>query len=188
MAALFRIRLKIYLICILVLTTAPKHVNASDAVAKDEQWGMAVNVHDMNGCQANIDIDQQKFSAQLPEMIESGLFNKRLDPEAGNSAFHYLANIFSVELFKEIIPKVMRSVKNESCHFSYSYISTDQYGNDDKKPMFSFDFSQSTYQKINWDRFDPDNVRTVSKQFSVSPEFNELVQQESFSVLIMLKN
>jgi len=163
-------------------------VYSANAEPKDEYWGVDINISTKNGCNTDIKIDQPTFVSKVPDMIDAGIFNSRLDPNAGLGAFHYLANLFAVYEFNQTIQEVMESVKDSKCRFSYYYITTDEYGNDKMEPMFSFDFDRETYKKIKWNRFDPNNIRLISKNFTVSQNFNTLVQQENISVLLMMRH
>jgi len=188
MTQLFRALLNGYVLFFSILIGFFYPFSAAYAEPKDEYWGINININTKNGCNTDIKIDQPTFVSKIPVMIEDGIFNSRLDPNAGLSAFHYLANLFAVDYFNQTIQQVMESVKSSKCRFSYYYITTDEYGNDEKKPMFAFDFDRETYKKIKWNRFDPNNIRRISKNFTVSEDFNALVQQESIAVLLMLRN
>ncbi|QOF94198.1 hypothetical protein IFJ82_09560 [Novacetimonas hansenii] len=153
-------------------------------------WGVSSTVSVQNGiCTINTRIDQPTFSAHVQDMVDKGIFSKRVSPTMGNTAPHYLMNIFEAE----VAPSMVKALFDEEgspgkCHFVWGYVNPDDYGNDKYFKMEDFYFLKSTYQKVNWDRFNINNLLKIANNFNSDPSFSSLVNQETFGAVMSLKD
>ncbi|BCZ76067.1 hypothetical protein [Komagataeibacter phage phiKX1] len=152
-------------------------------------WGFSATVSNANGvCSVNAKIDQPTFAGQVQDMIDKGIFSKKVSPTMGNSAPHYLMDVFEIE----VAPVIVKSLFDESgspdkCHFSWWYVNPDDYGNDKYYKIEDFYFLKSTYQKINWERFNVTNLHKVATNFNPDPNFTSIVNQESIVATMSFK-
>ncbi|MFT9361235.1 hypothetical protein [Acetobacter okinawensis] len=157
--------------------------------SKFSEWGVKVIVSNDGGkCVVSTTVDMPSFSANVQDMVDSGIFSKKVSPTMGNTAPHYLLNTFEAEAAPGIVQLLFDQTGSpENCHFDWSYVNPDEYGNDKKYKMVSFDFKKSIYQKINWPRFNINNLMKVAQNFRVDATYSSDVANENLSALVSLK-
>lgn len=153
-------------------------------------WGISSTVANQNGmCMVNAKIDQPTFAAHVQDMVDKGVFSKRVSSTMGNTAPHYLMNIFEAEVAPSMVKRLFDEAGSpDKCHFVWGYINPDDYGNDKYFKMEDFYFLKSTYQKVNWDRFNINNLIKISDNFNPDPTFSGLVNEETLGAAMSLKD
>lgn len=153
-------------------------------------WGLSSTVSNQNGvCTVNAKIDQPTFAAHVQDMVDKDVFSKRVSPTMGNTAPHYLMNVFEAEVAPSMVKILFDETGSpEKCHFVWGYVNPDDYGNDKYFKMEDFYFLKSTYQKVNWERFNINNLTKIANNFNPDPAFSSLVNQETLSAAMSLKD
>ena len=106
----------------------------------------------------------------------------------GNTAPHYLLNILEVVTAPLVV--VLTFSKNnavKTCHFQYKYINPDIYGNDKVYNMVSFDMTRAVVDKVNWPRFNGNNLMKIANNFYADPVYSKQVQDESIAAVLALR-
>ena len=65
--------------------------------------------------------------------------------------------------------------KTPSCRFTYNISYSDEYGNPKTDLLFSYNFTDTIYHKINWDNFSPANLPKVSSNYSSSQLYQAMM-------------
>lgn len=164
------------------------HAQTADT-PKLTQWGVKLAEVVTPTCSTTVTIDQPTFAANVQDMVDSDIFSKKVSPTLGNVAPHYLMNVFEAETAPYIVRSLfMRNPDVNTCHFVFQYVNPDDYGNDVTHRMLSFDFTRVIFQKVNWDRFNIDNLRKISPNFKGDPGFAALLKDESIAAMMDLKS
>lgn len=61
-----------------------------------------------------------------------------------------------------------RTQKTDKCAFVAYFLVPDDYGQQQKIPLFAFGFDRALYNKINWDNFDDSNLSKVAHGYKLS--------------------
>lgn len=152
-------------------------------------WGVTFSENTAPNCAVTTSIDQPTFAAHVQDMVDADIFSKKVSPTLGNVAPHYLMNIFEAETAPYIVKGFFdRNPTIDQCTFVFQYVNPDDYGNNATYPMVSFDFTRALYQKVNWPRFNEDNLRKIAPNFKGDAHFGALLNDETFPALMMLKS
>ena len=54
-------------------------------------------------------------------------------------------------------------------------LAPDLYGNPGKEYCYSFDFDRELYQRINWERFQAENIKHIAPNFTTSEACQNLI-------------
>ena len=154
-----------------------------------EAWGVKAEIGYIKAkCNAAVSVDMPTFTANVQDMVDKGIFSKKVSPTMGNLAPHYLLNIFEAEVAPTVVKSVFDQIGSpETCHFTWSYVNPDEYGNDRSFKMVDFDFLKKTYEKINWPRFNIDNLRKLAINFHGDPQYSADLKSEEINVIMGLK-
>ena len=85
-------------------------------------------------------------------------------------------NMISMGFIFQMLPVATKEVYDNNkgadhCVFTQSLSVVDDYGNDKKILMFSYNFTRALYNKINWDHFPAQNMVKVGPEFHFNPRF-----------------
>jgi hypothetical protein len=61
-----------------------------------------------------------------------------------------------------------RTQKTDKCSFVAYFLVPDDYGHQQKIPLFAFGFNRALYNRINWDNFDNTNLSKVAHGYKLS--------------------
>jgi hypothetical protein len=61
-----------------------------------------------------------------------------------------------------------RTQKTDKCAFVAYFLVPDDYGHQQKIPLFAFGFDRALYNRINWDNFDNTNLSKVAHGYKLS--------------------
>jgi hypothetical protein len=61
-----------------------------------------------------------------------------------------------------------RTQKTDKCSFVAYFLVPDDYGHQQKIPLFAFGFDRALYNRINWDNFDNTNLSKVAHGYKLS--------------------
>lgn len=152
------------------------------------KWGMKGDVTTSPRCLVTITIDQPTFSTHIPDMVQAHIFSDRVGPEMANSAPHYLLNALEAVTAPTVVEGTFTKYPEiKSCHFQYKYINPDIYGNDKEYDMVSFEITRSIVEKVNWRRFNANNLMKITNNFRADPDYSKQVQQEALAAMMTLR-
>lgn len=130
-------------------------------------------------CIVTVDFDQNKILESAPLLQKLGILNDeftisdlRSKPVRTTLAFAMLISSISTKSAYDDDKDI------DKCNFIYSMIFQDEYGNDDRAMMFSYEFNRSTYNRVNWDKFQSVNIIKVSKGFKFNSEIAAKAEKE----------
>lgn len=149
-------------------------VSSSFAQAKSSfnslQNSAAVGItHQFSGKNLSILIDQQKMLRTIPKLQKAKVIN----PNLSKTEIDFYQSLFPATVS---ILYVSALVKNtylthsdiDQIHVDAYLLTVDLYGNNEKSLCYSFDFDRSLYQKINWKKFQADNLKHIALNFKTS--------------------
>jgi hypothetical protein len=132
-----------------------------------------------SSCSVELRLNQKTFIENLDEPKQIGLMNREISQTMINSKPNFLSMAFAVEMLPVATKEIYDENKNvDRCEFSQSLSSTDDYGNEKKILMLTYEFTRALYRKINWDNFQAQGMMKVAPKFHLNPEFGgDLVKE-----------
>lgn len=121
--------------------------------------------------QVEILIDEQKALKAIPAMQAMGAMN----PDISQTDINLNEELYTGEIgafnAPAIIAYIYKKTNANNLLFKIYLIAADDYGNNQKHLIYSFNFFRSLYNKINWDNFGPENLIKVAPNFKTSSWF-----------------
>jgi hypothetical protein len=119
------------------------------------------------------------YLSSIPMLKKVGILNPDITQTYINMKPRLLESAFVLEM----APNVVRSVFDEdarvtACQSRQILSDVDDYGNDRKRLMFSYEFDSATYKKVNWDKFDPRKFRNIASGFKFEIWFMQETSEE----------
>jgi hypothetical protein len=159
----------------------PDVSNPVDVNAVFGRYGFSITPHATgSSCSVTMTLAEKTFVDSIPELKQIGLLNNELTQTAINSKPNMISMAFVIEMLPVATREVYDSNKNvDICEFSQSLLAVDDYGNDKKIPMLTYEFSRSLYKKVNWDKFQAQNLMKIAPKFHSAPEFAQVLLKEA---------
>ena len=108
-----------------------------------------------------------------------GMLNPDITQTKINSEPNMLSMAFALQMLPVATKEVYESNKEvDRCEFSQSLSSIDDYGNDKKITMLTYQFTRALYKKINWDNIQAQSMMKIAPKFHMSPEFGIILMKE----------
>jgi hypothetical protein len=129
----------------------PDVSNPVDVNAVFGRYGFSITPHVTgSSCSVTMTLAEKTFVDSIPELKQIGLLNNELTQTAINSKPNMISMAFVIETLPVATREVYDSNKNvDICEFSQSLLAVDDYGNDKKIPMLTYEFSSlSTRRSI----------------------------------------
>lgn len=136
-------------------------------------FGYSASLNTTNGCRVTMKLDEDTFVKAVPDITAAKLLNPEVVTQTMvNTQPTVVSLIFAMEMASSVIKQTyIANLKVSRCEFEQKLIETDDYGHDQIKQMFTFNFSRILNDKINWDKFDNTKLSKISPQF----RFNDLI-------------
>ena len=120
-------------------------------------------------------IDQEKLLKNSHKLQKSGILDPNLTKTEINIFQPVLAASISISYVANIVKtSYMTDAKVDKIHVDAYLFSPDLYGHHEKKFCYSFDFNRTLYQKINWEKFQGDNLKQIAPDFKTSQVCHDL--------------
>ena len=132
-----------------------------------------------NQDQVIITIDQEKYISAIPTLQGIGAINRDITQTQINTSPMHLISFAILFFGTAIVPEVYKAhTTSDKVHFSEVLVYDDDYGNEQKKEIASFDFTRELFKKINWNSFRETNLPKISGNFKVTPFFQSKFMDE----------
>jgi hypothetical protein len=119
--------------------------------------------------QTVITLDRNAVIASLREREEAGLLNPVFTAEYINTHKNSLAIVTGIVHSAMEVDDAYRNTTIDQSRVRVVMVLADDYGHQQKIPLFSFGFSRALYNKIDWEHFDPANIPKVALNCQYSP-------------------
>lgn len=137
------------------------------------------------GIRASISVDASACNIALaisdPQALATAIQKSRhgSQADADDRQIFRTAMMF---LRTEVAARAVRAVYAaypvaDACVFSATAFTADVYGRDVPQPLIRFGFDRTTYDKIVWDRFNPDNMIKIVSTFSYGSYAQERLRE-----------
>ena len=131
----------------------------------------------------NVKVTQTIHEEKLTEIVKwlqgVGIMNPDITQTGINLTPISLCSVVSTNIATTTLMEVYKNdQKIDALHFVAKMSRPDEYGNDQVNELFSFDFTRSTFNKVNWDKMQPVNLPKVAKNFHYSQWLNRSMRQE----------
>jgi hypothetical protein len=132
-----------------------------------------------SSCKIVTDADQAEIVKAVPVLQKLDLLNQDMSKnelmrKPTKTTFAMALQMASIQI--KTLYETNSSV--DKCFFVHNILSQDDYGNNRKDVMFSYQFDRATYSKINWDKFKSQSLVKVAKNFNLNPEVMARVNDE----------
>ena len=124
-------------------------------------------------------IDKQKFLQEVPNLQKFGTLNPDLNQTYINTKPTTLTIVFTTMLAAGVTKETFENNPSVNfCSFFMNVKEADVYGHKMEKKILSYAFDRATFEKINWDQFEPKNMMKVAQKFSFTAEMIRRVEIE----------
>jgi hypothetical protein len=140
------------------------------------------------GCVVNMVLNRDQFLRSLPILLQGGVLNHRLDPQAAQSQILSIAIAFSLQAAAVTAHEVMSMpTAPGSCHFHQSMGLPAANGQMQIVTLFDFDLDRNTDQSGPWMRLltagftahDAEGFIAAAGNFNLGPGVIQRIQQEN---------
>ena len=131
-----------------------------------------------------INADQSNYMDALPGLLKAGLLNPNYVTENRiRLAPTQLTTGFMLTTIPSFIQDTYRDdPRVDSCLFSVNVIDSDDYGNEQKTMFVKFSFNRKLFERINWAKFQAENIVKVAPGFSFNPALVAKISGENQAV------
>lgn len=127
----------------------------------------------LNKNQVEIDIDRDKVLSSIPELQASGAINPELTQTGINLNKDLISTSVSIFFTCAIVPEIYKNTNLDEVHFRAYLMSPDDYGNNKKHLIYSFNFNRKLNEKINWDNMTANSFMKVAPGFRFSEWYDQ---------------
>lgn len=130
-------------------------------------------------CDVEIILDMDKFIPSIPVFQSFGVIRDDID-DFMVSKLPTIISLIIARMFSASVTENLyrdRADVNE-CRFAQFLEQPDAFGKVGQTPFFRYTFNRDLYNRINWDRFEPENLPRVALTFSLNPFLARKMQQE----------
>lgn len=139
--------------------------------------------YELNGQNLSIVMDQKKLLQLVPKLQKAGSIDRMLTRTEMSFYQPLLAATVSLSYVTSIVKNIYLTQSNiDQLHVSTFLLATDLYGNFNKNPCYSFDFNRKLYQRINWSKFQSENMKAIAPNFKTAGLCRELRYVEPSSI------
>jgi hypothetical protein len=132
-----------------------------------------------SSCNVEMGLNQKTFIENLPQLQQIGLLNRDITQTQINSEPNMLSMAFAIQMLPVATKEIYENNKKvDRCEFSQSLSSIDDYGNDKKIKVLTYEFTRALYKKINWDNIPTQGMMKIAPKFHMSPEFGIILMKE----------
>jgi hypothetical protein len=132
-----------------------------------------------SSCSVELTLNQKTFIENIDDLKQMHLMNREIAQTMINSKPDFLSMAFVFQMLPVATKEIYDENKNvDRCQFSQSLSSTDDYGNDKKILMLTYEFTRALFKKINWDNFRAQSMMKVAPKFHINSEFGAIVVRE----------
>ena len=144
------------------------------------RYGFSSSPHvTASSCSVELTLNQKTFIENIDDLKQMHLMNREISQTMINSKPNFLSMAFAFEMLPVATKEIYDENKNvDRCQFSQSLSSTDDYGNDKKILMLTYEFTRALFKKINWDNFQAQSMMKVAPKFHINSEFGAIVVRE----------
>lgn len=108
-----------------------------------------------------------------------GMLNPDITQTRINSEPNMLSMAFALQMLPVATKEVYENNKEvDRCEFLQSLSSIDDYGNDKKITVLTYQFTRALYKRINWDNVQAQSMMKIAPKFHMSPEFGIILMKE----------
>ena len=120
----------------------------SDAVTVNSlfgRFGFSSSPHvTASSCSVEMGLNQKTFIENLPQLQQIGMINPDITQTKINSEPNMLSMAFALQMLPVATKEIYENNKTvDRCQFSQSLSSTDDYGNDKKTTMLTYEFNRA---------------------------------------------
>lgn len=130
-------------------------------------------------CRVAVEANQEEVLKSLPLLKKMEVLNEDMTLSDFRRAPTKTTMAIAMQMATMEIKAVYDSnPAADKCLFQHVMISNDEYGNPKKDGLFSYTFDRFTYKKINWDKFETQNLIKVSRDFKFNPAMASRINGE----------
>lgn len=177
-------KLKCLMVALLISTSAMAAENAergrlqTEAVFGKFGYSNSMSVNG-NACTDILLFERKKIIDSAPMLQKLGFLNNELSTTTIRLKKNTVAMTFSFQIAVVATKEAFEANPTvDECAFDVNLSAPDEYGNDVEIPMFHYEFSRTTINKINWDKFEFQNLMKVANGFIFDPKFQMLIELE----------
>jgi hypothetical protein len=105
-----------------------------------------------------------------------------LNPDISQTAINLmpvsLAGVVAIKMTVAAIQNTYQSTSTDSMRVEAFMLVSDEYGRNITHPLFSFKFTRTIFNKINWAKFKVSNLQKVAPFFKYSDWYFSKMQSE----------
>lgn len=166
------IDIRTYIICIFILCIFSSCLHAENS-SYNKTTGITTQ---LTGNNLAIVIDPKKLLKSVPKLQKTGHLDPLLTKAEVNFYQPLLVTTLSIRYVVNIIKNMYMTQQNlDEIHVNADILTTDQYGNNAKSFCYAFDFDRKLYQKINWEKFQAENINEIAPHFKMSDTCQNLM-------------
>jgi hypothetical protein len=122
----------------------------------------------VSGNEVEIDINQGEILDSIPDLQKMGAINPDLTETGINMNKTLISTMTGLYFTAASMSDIYNNKNLDKLHFKAYLIVPDDYGNDKKHLVYSFNFSKDLNGKINWDNMTVDRFMKISPNFKFS--------------------
>lgn len=122
--------------------------------------------YNLNGNNIDIVIDREKALQSIPILKAIGIMNPDISQTEINESPTIYAGLVGLLMMPEIIVDIYKTNNNvDNLKFTSYLLVADNYGNNKKHQIYSFNFDRHLYEKINWNNFSSEKLVKIAPNF-----------------------
>ena len=123
--------------------------------------------YELSGDNLNIWTDEQVTLTSIPALQSLGAINPGVTQEVINTHPITYSGVTAMFFTSMILPSIYQHSAVDTIHVTLYLTGQDEFGNADKHSIMTFDFNRSLFSKINWDKFQPQNLIKLAPNFKL---------------------
>ena len=132
------------------------------------------------GCATVMTLDRKTFIDSMPQLKAMDILNPEYVTQTRiNMEPMALAMAFALEMAPTVVKELYDGEKtSDKCSFRQVVIIQDDFGNDKTETLFQFGFTRAVYSKVNWDKFQTQNLSKIASKFTFGPAMQEAIREK----------
>lgn len=116
----------------------------------------------------SITVDRNKVNRDLEKLQALKLLNPDISQTFVATHQNPAGLAIATQLAVMAVIVEYRTHATDKCAFAAYFLVPDDYGQQQKIPLFAFGFDRALYNKINWENFDNSNLSKVARGYKMS--------------------
>ena len=158
-------------------TTSPQ-VSMIDSRALSENLKKMGVTYDIVGDELTIFTDQDTVLASIPTLQSIGAINPAANQAVINAHPVTYSGVTAMFFAALILPNIYQHSSINQIHVTLNLTGPDMFGVVGKHTIMYFDFDRNLFEKINWDKFQPQNLIKVAPNFKLDKWYEAQLNAE----------